>query len=240
MEISTRPLFGEVISDCQQATTTDAGRNLLIQSEPPKPIVELRSADPERARSSRDVAARARQGRLIGGTFNIGKGCAGIGRWRGGHLGLRAVCAKRYPSKPTLAGQLNRERRQQLGAAEEMTDVDDAAVIGIDHASLDQILQFADVAGIIVFEQRVRRTPAESCEAPTVPWAIDADEMRHQEGDVVAPLAQRRDRDREDSEAEVKILAEATSALRSTLEAATTRTSREMVLLPPTRSTLRS
>ena len=54
-------------------------RDLSVQTEPPKPIVELRSADPERACGSRDVAAGPRQSRLIRGTFNIRKGRARIG-----------------------------------------------------------------------------------------------------------------------------------------------------------------
>lgn len=90
-----------------------------------------------------------------------------------------------------------------------MNDVDLPAIVRIDDPAFDQVLQFADVAGVIVFQQGVGRAPGKPVERAAMPFAVEAQEVRHQQGYVIAPFAQRRNGDGKDAEPEVEVAAEA-------------------------------
>jgi hypothetical protein len=79
-------------------------------------------------------------------------------------------------------------------------------------AALDQVLQLADVAGKAVVKQRLDRALAEAGHVALVALAVVVQEVAHQQRDVVAALAQRRQVDGEDIEPVEQVFAEAALA----------------------------
>ena len=133
-----------------------------------------------------------------------------------------------------------RPERDRLGQ-----QVERQLVAGGHHdGPLDVVLQLADVARPVVFLQRRQRPRLDVGHVAVVLLVVEVEEVRDQLGDVLAPLAQRRQVDRHDVEPVVQVLAEpALRALRSSrsrLLAAMTRVSTRMVCVSPTRSNSRS
>ena len=76
------------------------------------------------------------------------------------------------------------------------------------HRALDEVLQFADVAGPVVARQRLHGFGRDVGDAPVHAAGVLLHEVAHQQRNIVAPFAQRRHRDGEDVEAVVEIGAE--------------------------------
>ena len=76
------------------------------------------------------------------------------------------------------------------------------------HGALDGVLQLADVPRPRVREKRGLRLGREG-EPPARLGAVAREEVPRERQDVLAPLAQRRELDRDDVQAEVEVLAEA-------------------------------
>jgi len=77
------------------------------------------------------------------------------------------------------------------------------------HGALDGVLELAHVARPLVAAQRLRGGARKSRQVAVVARGISLKEVLGQERDIVAAIAQRRDRHRDDVEAIVEILAEA-------------------------------
>ena len=97
---------------------------------------------------------------------------------------------------------------QFLAPAEQLVHVDQLAIVDHDHRAFDQVLQLTDVAGEGVVEQRLDRPLAEAGHVALVTLAVVVQEVLHQQRDVVAPLAQRRQVDREHVEPVEQVFAE--------------------------------
>ena len=62
------------------------------------------------------------------------------------------------------------------------------------HGVLDDVLELADVAGIVVLQQQASGGDREAADAAAVQLGELAQEVAHQQRNVLAPLAQRRQR----------------------------------------------
>src|ERR1041385_551921 len=110
-------------------------------------IFERGPGQPEQARRRGDVAVGAVQRVATQLLLDLEQRRARCRRWRRSpwlgaiRVGLveTAVCAQR-PARD----------RRMLAAAEQVTDVNEPAVLRDDHAALDEVLQLADVAWIVV------------------------------------------------------------------------------------------
>ena len=133
-----------------------------------------------------------------------------------------------------------RRRRPQTGRS--ITSMRDPAAH--DHRPLHHVAQLPDVARPPCGAQRVQRLRCEAVEVLAVGGGELVQEVLGQQRNVLAALAQRRQRDGEDVEAVVEVLAEPAlarrSASRSRLVAAMTRTSTGISCVPPTRRIVRS
>ncbi len=112
-----------------------------------------------------------------------------------------------------------------------------------DHRPLDRVLQLANVAGPVVLLQPGQHAVVDPVDAPAGPMRVLLNEVLDQRRNVVAPLAQRRDLDRDHVEAIEQILLELAVGdicRRSRLVAAITRTSIFSVRSEPSGSTSRS
>src|SRR5262249_54477908 len=102
--------------------------------------------------------------------------------------------------------------RGPLDLVREVLEPDLLSGIAEQNRSLDLVLELADVAGKRVRlegrDRDVRHAGAGATEAYRVP----ADEVAHQLGHVLSPIAQRRDANREYAQAIVQVLAEAARA----------------------------
>src|SRR3989475_895322 len=77
-----------------------------------------------------------------------------------------------------------------------------------EHGALDRVLQLADVARPGVGEEAAIRLGGDRVDRPRVLGGVALEEGAHQDRNVLAPLAQRRHRDRHRVDPEVEILAE--------------------------------
>ena len=82
----------------------------------------------------------------------------------------------------------------------------DHVAAGQHHRAVDEVLELAHVAGVVVLQEEVHRLAGDAAGLALVGEAPQ--EVVDQERDVLAPLAQRRQRDRDDVQAEEEILAE--------------------------------
>src|SRR5262245_59182029 len=89
----------------------------------------------------------------------------------------------------------------------EIVDVDDVARRH-DQQALDGVLQFADVSLPARLLHELERGRREPLRAAVVLAAEDVHEVTDERGDVLAPVAQRRDADGDDAQAEVEVLPE--------------------------------
>jgi len=107
---------------------------------------------------------------------------------------LRPVVACRVSSRRRV--RLARLDRQTRGGASHWTQLNSIQLQDgagrQDDRALEDILQFADVAGPVVAGQPVEDGRRERIHFPTQPARLAGDQVGSEQGDVLAPLAQRR------------------------------------------------
>src|SRR5262245_21563498 len=77
-----------------------------------------------------------------------------------------------------------------------------------DNGALDDVLELAHVAGPLILRQQLHRVPRDAVDLPAELLAEAADEVRHEQWDVLGPFPQRRHGQRNHVQAEEKIGAE--------------------------------
>ena len=100
------------------------------------------------------------------------------------------------PQLAATAGPRLRRRR----AEHESRAVTDASSGRQDDGALDGVLELADVAGPVVLLQRRQHAVVDAVDPPAGTLGVLPDEVLDQRRDVFAPIAQRRDLDRNDVE----------------------------------------
>jgi hypothetical protein len=93
-------------------------------------------------------------------------------------------------SQRTVCCYRERAILNEFAMTKHVNHVDRFPFFGVDNASLDQILEFPDVSGIVVVEHRFDRPPRESCYGSAMPGTIQGPEMLHEKWDVVTTFAQ--------------------------------------------------
>ncbi len=95
-----------------------------------------------------------------------------------------------------------------LAGGEQVREVERAAVVGENDGAFDQVLHLSHIAGPAVIDQRVDGPLAKAGDGLAVLLRGALHEPVHQQGNVVAAVAQRRHADGEDVQAVKQILAE--------------------------------
>ena len=96
-----------------------------------------------------------------------------------------------------------------LTAGKQLRSIDHRVLRRQDDTAFDDVFEFADVARPVVRHHGVDGTLRETGQAPPMQPIELGQEVRHQQRNVLAPLAHGRHADRKDIEAEEQILAEA-------------------------------
>src|ERR1700731_1020205 len=108
---------------------------------------------------------------------------------------LQSSCARRSAERRSFC------RRQRIGKD---------AIIGKDHGTFDQVLQFTDVAGPLVRRERRHRGRRNMLDLATHPVGINLDKVRYEGGNIVTTFPQGRQQDRKYIQTVVEIAAELT------------------------------
>src|SRR3954462_2455475 len=88
--------------------------------------------------------------------------------------------------------------------------VNQAVIAGEYHTPLDQVLQLADIARVVIAEQGLHGTTSEAAGLDGVFMGVQSQEVFHQQGNVIPTGPERGQLDRKDIQAKKQILTEAT------------------------------
>src|ERR1019366_814616 len=106
-----------------------------------------------------------------------------------------------------LGGQRRRARHRAPHRVRKLVEVDDS--MAEDEGALENVLELAHVPGPVVVEERLHRGGRDGRDGLAVLGGGPREERLHEERDVLAALAERRERDRDDAKAVEEVLAEA-------------------------------
>src|SRR5581483_2127235 len=140
----------------------------------------------------KDFAVGAVRGRRGRGAGRRGGGGTGGGRGRDGGGGVRD----------------GRRGGEGARGEAEVVGLELAAVAAKDHGAFDHVLEFADVAGPAMGGERLEAGVGDALDADAVLAGEALHELLREQRDVLHALAQRRNGNGHDVEAEVKVLAE--------------------------------
>jgi hypothetical protein len=193
---------GHVAADTGVSVTPPIGNRQGLAAL--QPIRELRARDSQATSGGGDVTAARSEHPLIKLVFEVREREVSFFEKFGHHVRFRGV--DRTIVQFAVGAEREHRGTTSFVIGKDVVQLDNPIVAGADDSSLDYVLQFANVARILMIEQRRHRSLCESARFHVIAAIVEGKKVVDEQGKVIAAFAQRRQMNGKDVQSIVKVL----------------------------------